>query len=287
MITHETPRDAGSISYFALITLFPSILVLIAFVDTILGWVELHGWLVQRIADLFPGSRGFLAANMPEITDPSPALLLSCTFAVLWLSTWIFTSMENALNRAWQVRKRRSFWESRVRSIALMLLGGILLLTSAGIAAFVSAIRSRATDQVPEFAQDQIINWMWSSLLLACGFIIAIIVFFCIYKLMPDRRVLWQEAISGAIVAAALWEIGAYVFVRLLPVFDPTKVYGRTGAFIALLVWVYTSSLILLFGANFSAQLHQPAEETVRPVLQIPAIKKEERARVRHFRVGR
>lgn len=265
MLHVETPRDASSISYFSLIALFPSILVLIAVVDAFLGWLDLHDLVIDSIVALFPGSRSFLAVNLTEITAPSPALLLSCTFAALWLSTWIFIALENALNRAWHVRKRRTFWESRIRSIALMVLGGIMLLISAGAAAAVGALRWRATDRIPAFAQDQIINWIWSSVLLASGFLISIVVFYCIYKLMPDKKVLWPEAISAAVVAAALWQGASYLVVRLLPVFDPQKVYGRAGAFVALLIWVYTSSLIILFGANFAAQLHQPGREDRRP----------------------
>jgi membrane protein len=74
---------------------------------------------------------------------------------------------------------------------------------------------------------------------------------------MPDCRVLWGEAFSGGTVAAAVWEAGSYLFVALLPYFDYEGVYGRTGAIIALLVWVYTSTLIMLFGANFSTHLHR------------------------------
>lgn len=257
MMTQETPRDAGSISYFSLIALFPAMLIMIAIVDAFLGWLDLHDLVVRHIAALFPGSRAFLLSNLSQLTDPSPALLLSCVAVVLWLSTWIFSSIESALNRAWQVQKQRGFWESRARSIALMVLGGLLLLLSSGLAGVVSAFRSRATDRVPAFAQDQIINWLWSSVLLGSGFIIAIVVFFCVYKLIPDRPVRWQQAISGAVAAAVLWETASYVFVKLLPAFDSQKVYGRAGVFITLLVWVYTSSLIMLFGANFSAQLHQ------------------------------
>jgi len=74
--------------------------------------------------------------------------------------------------------------------------------------------------------------------------------------LVPDRKVMWSEAFSGALVSTLLWEIGSFVFVRLVPFFDYQRMYGRMGAVIALLAWVYTSNLIMLFGANFSAQLH-------------------------------
>ena len=135
-------------------------------------------------------------------------------------------------------------------------MGGAFLLISAAVTAVVSAARARAGARVPEFARDPIINMLWSSILLGVGFLLAIAVFLSLYKLIPDRPVPWLEAASGAVVSAVLWHLGSFVFLRLVPYFDYQKVYGRTGAIVALLTWVYTSSMILLFGAYFSAKLH-------------------------------
>ena len=77
MLKHEIPRDAAGISYFCLVALVPAILVLIALADAFLGWMNLHGTVVQRIVALFPGSRQFLRSNLSEITKPSPAVVLS------------------------------------------------------------------------------------------------------------------------------------------------------------------------------------------------------------------
>jgi membrane protein len=257
LFNHETPRDAAAISYFSLIALFPSILIVISLTDTLLDWVDLHRKVVRIIAALFPGSNEFLRTYLNELTTPSTALTISCVVVILWSSSWIFTFIENALNRAWGVPNRRSFWESRIRSIALMVLGGLCLLISAGITVVVSRMQSLSSGRVPAFVDDPIINWLWSSLIMATGFLVAILVFLMVFKLMPDRIVPWIEAFSGALVAAILWEIASYVFARLVPSFDYQKIYGKTYTIILLLVWVYTSSLIMLFGANFSAQLHR------------------------------
>jgi YihY family inner membrane protein len=257
LINPETPRDAAAISYFSLIALFPSILILISLTDTLLNWVDLHRRVVRIIAALFPGSNEFLRAYLNELTRPSTALTISCVVVILWSSSWIFTFIETALNRAWGVPNRRSFWESRIRSISLMVLGGLCLLVSACITVVVSRMQSASSGRIPAFADDPIIKWLWSSLIMAMGFLVAIIVFSMVFKLMPDRKVPWIEALSGAVVAAILWEIASYVFARLVPSFDYQKMYGKTYTIILLLVWVYTSSLIMLFGANFSAQLHR------------------------------
>ena len=89
----------------------------------------------------------------------------------------------------------------------------------------------------------------------------AVLVFLVIYKLLPDRELNWLEALSGAIVSAVLWELGSYIFAKLVPLFDYQRIYGRMGAIVALMAWVYVASLIVLFGAHFSAQLHKPEEE--------------------------
>src|SRR5512144_2201099 len=78
MLNQKNPRDAAAISYFSLLALFPAILTLIALVDAFLGWIDLHGTVVQRIAALFPGSRQFLRTNLSELTTPSAALTFSC-----------------------------------------------------------------------------------------------------------------------------------------------------------------------------------------------------------------
>jgi membrane protein len=258
-VNPDTPRDAAAISYFSLITLFPAILVLIAVVDAFLP-PDVHKLVVSLMVRLFPGSRTFLRANFSDITALSPALVLSCVIVVLWASTWIFTFVENALNRAWDVPRRRTFWESRIRSIGLLVMGGALLVISSGFTILVSAARYRTTEMASAYAKDQILDWLQSSILLAVGFLLVILVYTVTFKLMPEVRVSWKEALPGAIVSSLSWEVAVYIFAKLVPHFDYQRVYGQIGVIITLLVWVYTSCLIMLLGANFSAQLKRIAE---------------------------
>jgi membrane protein len=213
--------------------------------------------MVQMITDLFPGSRLFLKTNLEELTDPSLTVVLSCAFVFIWSSSWIFSFLESALNRAWGVSSQKTFWESRARSIGFMILGGTSLLASSSITVFVSNARARAAEQInTSLEASYIIGWFWYFFLILAGLLIAVLVFALIFNWIPHRKVYWREAFSGALVFVLMWEMGSIIFVRLIPYFNYQRIYGRAGAVIALLVWVYTSSLILLFGANFTAQLH-------------------------------
>jgi membrane protein len=265
MLNHEIPRDAAGISYFCLVALVPSILVLIALADAFLGWMHLHWTVVQRVFALFPGSRQFLSSNLDEITTPSPAVVLSCVIVVVWSSSWIFTFIESSINRAWGVSSQRTFWESRLRSIAFMVLVGFSLLGSAAINAVVSAARARAAHMTSWATANYFIGRLWYLVLLAAGFLLAVAVFTLVFKWMPHRRVFWRDAFSGALVTTLMWEIGSYIFLRLVPHFNYQRIYGKMGAVVLLLAWVYTSNLIMLFGANFSAQLHDLIAEQFAP----------------------
>ena len=258
MMKHEAPRDAASISYFSLIALFPAILVMVAAADAFLGWMDLHGTVIKLIVDLFPGSRQLLSSDLKTFPTPSTPVVVSCIVVFIWSSSWIFSFLESAINRAWEVSNQRTFWESRLRSIAFMLLGGGSLLTIAIITAVISAARDRAEVHIHSSERaSYLIGWFSSTVLLLSGLVIAILVFALIFKWTPHRRVYWKDAFSGALIFIIMWEIGSILFVKLLPYFDYQLIYGKTGAVTTLLVWVYTSNLILLFGANFSAQMHR------------------------------
>jgi len=268
MLYNETPRDAAGISYFVIMALFPAILVIIAIADSFLGWMNLNTTVVDIIVGLFPGSEQFIRSNLDEITTPSTTGIVSCVVLVLWVSSWIFSFVESSINRAWDIPNQRTFWESRLRTIALLALASVSLFGLAAFTTFVRIVRARAlvyAYPVDLPAITYFVGWFWYYVLLATSVLVAVFVFAMIYKWTPHCKVFWKEAFSGAVVAAAALEFAGYIFMRLVPLFDYQQVYGRMGAIVALLVWVYTSNMIVLFGANFCAQMHWIRSESSAP----------------------
>jgi membrane protein len=288
ILDHRNPRDAAAISYFSFFALFPGVLVLLAVASDILGKFEVEkSSILQRVIVLLPFTTKFLNENLAQITDPSTTLVLSCVVIVMWTSSWVFSIVENALNRAWDVPKRRTFWESRLRSITVVVMGGTILLASVAILAIASPASAVTKETLRIYFEDPIISWLWKSVAYSAVLLLAILVFTCVFKILPDRKVFWMEALSGAIVSALLWELGTFVFIKLVPYFDYERIYGRMGAVIALLAWVYTSNLLMLLGANFSAQLDRSASEQI-PASETPVIVRDdfeaEKKKVRSFR---
>jgi membrane protein len=268
MLRNETPRDAAGISYFVIMALFPAILVIIAIADSFLMWMNLNTTVIEIIIGLFPGSDQFIRSNLAEITTPSTAGIVSCVILVFWAASWVFSFVESSINRAWGIPGKRTFWESRLRTIALLTMGSVSLFGLAAINTFVRIVRARAAannylENLPGIAY--FIGWFWYSLMIIIGVMVMIFVSAMIYKWTPHCRVFWKEAFSGAVAAAVMLEFAGYIFMRLVPIFDYQQVYGRMGTVVALLAWVYTSNMIVLFGANFCAELHWVRSETIGP----------------------
>ncbi|MDR0311892.1 MAG: YihY/virulence factor BrkB family protein [Acidobacteriota bacterium] len=269
MLRNETTRDAAGISYFVLMSLFPAILVIIAIADSFLGWMSLNTTVIEIIIGLFPGSNQFIRSNLDEITTPSTTGIVSCVILVLWTASWIFSFVESSINRAWDIPNQRTFWESRLRTVALMTLGSVSLFGMAAFTTFVRIARARAAtnsyfENLP--GSVYLMGWFWYYLLLATGVMVTIFILALIYKWTPHCKVFWKEAFSGAVVAAAMLEFAGHIFMRLVPLFDYQQVYGRMGTVVALLAWIYTSIMIVLFGANFGAQMHWIRSEMTGPL---------------------
>ena len=265
MIRNETPRDAAGISYFVIMALFPAILVILAIADSFLVWMNLNTTVIETIVGMFPGSEQFIRSNLAEITTPSTTGIFSCVFLALWAASWVFSFVESSINRAWDIPNKRTFWESRIRTVALLTIGSISLFGMAVITTIVRIVRARAAvyaylAKLP--AVTYLLGWFWYYVLIATGALVTIFVFAMIYKWTPHCKVLWKDAFSGAVVAAVMLEFAGYIFMRLVPVFDYQQVYGRMGTAVTLLAWVYTSNMIALFGANFCAQMHWIRSET-------------------------
>jgi membrane protein len=268
MLRHETPRDAAGISYFVIMALFPAILVIIAIADYFLGWMNLNTTVVDIVIGLFQGSGQYIRSNLDEITTPSTAGIVACVIMVFWAFSWVFSFIESSIHRAWDIPNQRTFWESRLRTIAILTMGSVCLLVVAAFITFVRIVRALAAanaylGNLP--AVTYFMGWFWYYVLVVTGILVAFFIFAMIYKWTPNCKVLWKDAFSGAAVAAVMLEFAGYIFARLVPIFDYQQVYGRMGTAVTLLVWVYTSNMIVLFGANFCAQIHWISSEIPDP----------------------
>jgi membrane protein len=140
-----------------------------------------------------------------------------------------------------------------------MALVWLLLGASALFTALVTALQA-ATQRMPVRLNSEVAmlgGLAWQAVFILASVALTIILFTVLYKFLPNTHVPITEALPGAVLAGVLWEGAKFGFAYALPYFHYDLLYGSIGAAVAVLSWIYFSSIILLFGAQFTALLHR------------------------------
>jgi len=255
---NDLTTAAAAVSYFSMLALFPTLLVLLAIGNRLVGQQTVEKYLIGEVLAFLPGAQGFVRKNLESISDISTGIIVSCLFVMLWAASWMFTVIEKALNRVWGTYPR-AFLHGRAVNIAVMSLVWALLAASALFTAFVTGVRA-AAERIPLRQAPWLValsGLAWQSLFVLASVAVTILLFTVLYKALPNTHVPLAEALPGAALAGVLWEGAKFGFALLLPYFHYELLYGSIGAGVALLTWVYLSSVIMLFGAQFTALLHR------------------------------
>jgi membrane protein len=275
---NDLTTAAAAVSYFSMLALFPSLLVLLAIGNRLVGPETVEKYIIGQVLAFLPGAQSFVRKNLDSISTLSTGIILSCLFVMLWATSWMFTVIEKALNRVWGTYPR-SFLHGRAVNVAVMTLVWALLAGSALFTSFVTGLQA-AAEKIPLRLGPwltELSGFAWQSIFVLVSVTVTILLFTVLYKILPNTHVPFTEALPGAILAGAFWEAAKFGFAFLLPYFHYDLLYGSIGAAVALLTWVYLSSVIMLFGAQFTALLHrdhlfEKSEKLDRPSGQITAI---------------
>jgi membrane protein len=270
----KVPLFAAALAYYTVFSLAPLLIIAIAIAGAVFGEEAAQGQIVGQIQGLVgrdgaeaiqtmlqnaqrPGSGGTIASIIGVIT-------------LLFGASGVFGQLQQALNAIWEVEPRpergwKNFIQSRFLSFAMVLVIGFLLLVSLILSAVLVAISNFFGNMMPEFvAIGQGLNFLIS-------FVVITVLFASIYKFLPDVRVPWKNLWIGAAATALLFNIGRYLIGLYLGNSGIGSTYGAAGSFVVLLVWVFYSAQIILFGAEFTQVYSryrgtpiQPSEHAVR-----------------------
>ncbi len=255
---NDLTTAAAAVSYFSMLVLFPTLLLSLTIGNRVLDPQTVNKYIINPVLAFLPGAQVFIRKNLESISNISTSVNVSCALVILWAASWMFTVIEKALNRIWGTYPR-AFLHGRGVNIAVMGLVWILLGASALISALVSGLRT-AADKVPfKLGEDiaALSSFAWQSVFVLVSVAVTVVLFTVLYKFLPNAKVPLMEALTGAVVAGVLWEAAKFGFTALLPYFHYDLVYGSIGAGVALLSWIYMSSVIMLYGAQFTALLHR------------------------------
>jgi membrane protein len=248
-------NQAGALAFYTLFSLAPVVIIAVAIIGLALGEQAAQGQIVGQLDDLM-GREAALAVEQAvarsRIQQSGPLPTLLGVAALLLGATTVFAQMQHALNTLWGVvarPERSSLWmllKARLLSLTVVLAIGFVLLVSLLLGVAVRALLQYTHLFVPAVAAllggaELLVSWLAAALLFAA-----------IYKVLPDVLLRWRDVAGGALVAALLFSVGRHAIATYLAYTATASTYGAAGSVVLILMWVYYSSLILLFGAAFA-----------------------------------
>jgi len=240
---------AASIAYFSFFSLFPLLVGVVAGASLFLDREEIESRLDRMLAGEFPGSADFLRTNIEALIDLRGAAGVASVLGLLWSASKMFGALSRGINLAFGDPKGHPFYLSKLRYFGMTIAVSLLLFVAVGASMAIDVV---TTFGLTAFGLDGTALASLGGHLASFVFIFATVSL--LYKLVPYQRHAWREILPGALTAALLFEIGKAIFVLYLDNARSLEaVYGSLSSVIVLLLWLYFSSRILLFGAEVCA----------------------------------
>jgi membrane protein len=252
---HDAFGTAKASAYSSIFTFFPALLVLGAILATVSrGQVYLRE-ISYALGTILPAGSSTVLAYLRGSTDRPVGLLVSTSLLTVWSASGVIVSWMDGFRRAYQLPKTWGIVKERIIAISLVLMAGLPLTFATVLVAFGSRIETRVLFHIGhEFGP--LILLVWGATRWAIAIMTSIAVIQLIYHNAVPRTQPWHSVLPGAVLATAMWLLSTALFGWYLQHYaDYSVIYGSLGLGIALLVWMYIISLVVLIGAEFNAMM--------------------------------
>lgn len=260
-------RLSAALAYYSIFSVAPLLLVAVYIAGVFFGPDAAQGHLESQLQNYVGGPAATGVQELVKSADQPVrgGVALAMGLAALMLgASGVFAQLKDALNTIWEVQLKtsnvvRDFIFNRLLSFAMVLVIGFLLLTSLLLSAAVASLNTYLHGRfgIPGFV------WTTANFLLSFGIVTTL--FAMVFKVLPDVVIAWRHVWLGAAVTAVLFELGKLGLAYYLGRESTSSSYGAAGSVVLLLLWVYYSSCILLFGAEFTRAYTQVMAEKVAP----------------------
>jgi membrane protein len=252
LINGNDLTHAASIAYYALLSLFPFLLLVISMLGAVTADDADRMSVLSFVFRYFPTQLDFVTGQLDALRTARLQLGVAGSLALIWGSLGVFGAVTSAVNEAWGVEKQRSFWKHRLVSfLMLVAAGGVMMLALL----LVSLIQMA---QATWFGA-MLASYTWLTTLqtyavrnLATGLLV--IGLGLVFYFIPNAKTRFRDVWVGAVLTGLLWRLAFQGFAWYIRMNAGLKmIHGSVAAVIVFLLWVYVSSIILMYGVEFTA----------------------------------
>lgn len=252
LVNSNDLTHAASIAYYALLSLFPFLLLVISLLGTITADEGDRIAVLNFVFKYFPTQLDFVSNQLDEFRVANVRVGVAGALGLVWASLGVFGAITNAVNEAWGVEKQRSFWKHRLVSFLMLVAAGVVMIVAL---LFVTAV------QVAEASWFGVMlsrfHWLTALQTLTFRYLATILLMIgvgLVFYYIPNAKTRFRDVSVGAVLTAVLWRLAFDGFswyisqnTRL------TMIHGSIAAVVVFMLWVYVSAVILMYGVEFTA----------------------------------
>jgi membrane protein len=252
-IDDEALTRGAAIAFYTVTSIGPVLFIVVAIAGLVFGEDAARGAISDQLGGLM-GQQGsdLLQTAIQSASQRSSGIIAAAVGigTLIITASGVFTEMQQALNVIWRAEPRGTTMSRliRARAVSLGLVGalGFLLLVSLVISTLLSALSDYINAYLPSG------HLILETLTFLISFGLSTLLFGAIYKILPDKKIEWQDVLIGALVTAFLFTVGKLLISLYIGRTAIASSYGAAGSLSVVLLWIYYSTQIFLLGAEFT-----------------------------------
>ena len=260
---------ASSIAYYALLSLFPFLLLAFSFLGNLTTSDADRAQILGFVLRYFPQQFEFVTKQLDAFQHARLRLGVAGSVLLVWAAMGVFGALTSAINHAWGVEKQPNYFKHKLISFVMLVAAGVMLMAGLLLVSAINVVEAQwfavVLSRTPGLAVLQ------GYLLKSASTLLFILIVGMVFYFVPNAKVRFRDVWVGAILTGLLWRgalAGFSLYVRDMSRFS--VIHGSIAAVVVFLLWVYVSAVILLYGAEMTAayarlRRHRPPQIPAAP----------------------
>jgi membrane protein len=252
LVNSNDLTHAAAIAYYALLSLFPFLLLIISMFGSIAADEGDRLTVLTFVFRYFPTQFDFVTTQLDAFRQTRVQVGVAGGLALIWASLGVFGAVTSAVNDAWGVEKQRSFLRHRMVSFLMLVAGGGVMVVGLLLVGAVQV--AQATWFGVMLARFRWLQALQTLTFTYSATIVLILAVGLVYYFIPNAKTRFRDVWVGAVLTGVLWRIAFDSFSWYIGRSGSlTLIHGSIAAVVVFLLWIYVSSVILMYGVEFTA----------------------------------
>jgi membrane protein len=243
---------ASSIAYYALLSLFPFLLLVLSVLGVATASEEDRRTVFDFVLRYFPRQFEFVTSQLDAFRGSRVPLGVAGSLLTAWAALGVFGAVTTAVNNAWGVERQPTYFKHKLVSFVMLVAAGVLMLFALFLVSAHGVVRASwfaiVVERVPalEVLGSFVARWASTAIL--------VVVVGLVFYFVPNTRVRFRDVWLGAVLTGLLWKGTVTAFSWYVRDLSRFSIHGSIAAVIVFLWWVFLSAVIFIYGVKFTAE---------------------------------